>query len=121
MNALWAATGLLRGKRQVAAHLQFRPPPSSSPAVLHLNRPPPMPPLPPAPQEAQAGASVILQYNRLGGPIKGFDIPLEQSLTLRVGARGCGLGWLVFCTAASVPCRVGHCWSSAHAAWRCLY
>ena len=40
----------------------------------------------PHPQKAQAGASVILQYNRLGGPIKGFDIPLEQALTLRVGA-----------------------------------
>lgn len=40
----------------------------------------------PRPQKAQAGASVILQYNRLGGPIKGFDIPLEQALTLRVGA-----------------------------------
>ncbi|KAI7836090.1 hypothetical protein COHA_010018 [Chlorella ohadii] len=37
------------------------------------------------PVKAQAGASVILQYNRLGGPIKGFDIPLEQALTLRVG------------------------------------
>lgn len=43
------------------------------------------------PQAAQAGASVILQYNRLGGPIKGFDIPLEQALTLKVGASGPGL------------------------------
>lgn len=43
------------------------------------------------PQAAQAGASVILQYNRMGGPIKGFDIPLEQALTLKVGASGCSL------------------------------
>lgn len=29
---------------------------------------------------------MIIQYNRLGGPISGFDIPLDQALTLRIGA-----------------------------------
>jgi len=42
-------------------------------------------------QKAHPGQRVLIQYNRKAGPFAGFDVPADQTLTLKIGDWG-GVG-----------------------------
>lgn len=44
------------------------------------------------PQSVSPGGTIILQYNRKAGPLAGFDVQADQSLTLKIGAGQACLG-----------------------------